>query len=377
MKILFAGGGTGGHILPIIAIVREIRKIYTGKNPLDFYYLGPKDEFSSILLSQEGINVKNISAGKIRRYITPLSILENIVDILIRTPLGILQAFSNIFFIAPDLIFSKGGYGSLPVVISGWFLMVPILMHESDISPGLTNRFLSRFSLDIFTSFPKTEHIPISKMILVGNPIRSELLQGSKKEAERLFNLIGTKPIILIIGGSQGAQRLNDTLLNILPKLLVEFEVIHQCGDKNFKQVKAESRAILNKELQKYYHLFPFFKEPQLKHAYQACDLVVGRAGSGTIFEVSALSKPSILVPLPEAAQNHQFKNAYAYAKRGAALVIEEPNLTPHFFLERLKFLLSRPKELEKMSQSAKEFAEPDAARVIAGYIVDYLTNGK
>ncbi|HJN62391.1 MAG TPA: UDP-N-acetylglucosamine--N-acetylmuramyl-(pentapeptide) pyrophosphoryl-undecaprenol N-acetylglucosamine transferase [Candidatus Parcubacteria bacterium] len=374
MKILFTGGGTGGHILPILAVAREIRRIYQSEKSLDFYYIGPKDEFGNILLSQEGIKVKEILAGKIRRYLTPKSILENIIDILFKVPIGIFQSFFHIFFLAPDLIFSKGGYGSLPVVVTGWILQVPILLHESDISPGLANKFLSKFASKVFTSFPKTEYFSVKKIIITGNPIRKAVLKGSKDDAKRIFNLSGEKPIILILGGSQGAQKINDMILNILPEFLKEFEVIHQCGENNFKGVKAEAKVVLTKKSERYYHLVPFLKETDLRHAYEASGLILSRAGSGSIFEISALGKPSILVPLLGAAQNHQVKNAYAYSRAKATIVIEEGNLTPNFFLEKLRYLFSNPKELENMSQKAKEFSKPEAGRVISQYIIDYLT---
>jgi UDP-N-acetylglucosamine--N-acetylmuramyl-(pentapeptide) pyrophosphoryl-undecaprenol N-acetylglucosamine transferase len=373
MKILFTGGGTGGHIFPIIAISREIRKISPQKE-IEFFYIGPKDEFGGIFLSQEGIKVKEILAGKTRRYFSPQSFLQNLIDVFFKIPIGIFQAFFYIFFLAPDLIFSKGGFGSIPAVIAGKLLGVPIFLHESDAVPGMANRFLAGFSLEIFVSFPKTPYFPKEKIILVGNPIRREILEGSKEEAKRYFKLVGGKPLVLILGGSQGAQRINYKILEILPEILQNFELIHQCGKKNFNQVKEITEVILNKDLEKSYHLFPFLKEEELKMAYADCDLIVSRAGSGTIFEIAALGKPAILIPLPEAAQDHQLKNAYTYAETGAARVLEEENFTPHFFVERLKYLLFHPDELEKMNRAAKEFSKPDAARTIAGYIVDYLT---
>lgn len=389
MKILFTDGGTGGHIFPIIAIVREIRKIYEtqhlkGKDilsseeeeKLEFYYIGPKDDFVPTALSAEGITVKTIFAGKIRRYVTFTSILQNLLDILIEFP-GLIQAFVYIFGLSPDLIFTKGGYGSVPTVLSGWILQVPIFMHESDISPGFANKFLSKFVLEIFTSFPskETEYFPQEKMITAGNPIRQEITTGSKEEAKKLFNLTGEKPVVLILGGSQGAQRINDMILQIFPEILMDFELIHQTGIKNFDQVKAEADVVITEKLKKYYHPYPFIDGKELSHAYQTAGLVVSRAGSASIFEIAAVGKPSILIPLSESAQNHQLKNAYFFAlKQGAALVIEEPNLTPHFFLEKLKYLFfSNPTQLKEMGKRAKEFSMTQAARMIAEYLVDYL----
>ena len=381
MKIVFTGGGSAGHIIPIIAITREIRRFYLGEQKkLQFIYFGPKDEFSSILLSQEGIKIKYILTGKIRRHLNLKSFFQNLVDILFKIPLGTFQAFVHLLFLNPDLIFSKGGYGSVPTVISGWILETPILLHESDSVPGLANRFLSKFALKIFVSFPGTEYFPLEKMILTGNPIRKEILEGSEEEAKKLFKLKREKPLVLILGGSQGAQRINDKILEILPELLENFEIVHQCGEKNFKQVKAESETVIPKtdsgqDLKKHYHLFPFLREEEMKQAYQTADLVISRAGAGSIFELAALGKPSILIPLPESAQNHQIKNAYAYAGNGACLVIEENNFTARFFLGKLKHLISHLEKLEKMSLAAKEFSKPQAAKIIAEHITGCLTS--
>jgi len=371
MKILFTGGGTGGHTFPIIAIIRELRRIYPEKD-LQLLYVGPEDEWSSYIL-KEGIEVKTIFAGKIRRYFTIGALFKNIIDILFKIPLGILQAFFHIFFWAPDLIFSKGGYGSLPVALSGWILQVPIFLHESDKTPGLANRILGKLSLEVFTSFPETEYFSQDKIILVGNPIRKKLLEGSLREAREYFKIMSGKPVILVLGGSQGAQRINEVILQLLPNILGSFEIIHQTGKKNFEQTKKEANVMTPKKLEQFYHPFPFLEEKELILAYLAANLVVGRAGSGTIFQIAALGKASVLIPLPEAAQNHQLKNAYAFAKNGAAIVIEESNFTPGFFFEKLKSLLSRPQELERMAQRAREFAKPRAARIIAEYILGYL----
>ncbi len=360
--------------MPLIAVAREIRKIYP-KEDLKFSYLGPKDNFGSLLLSQEGIKITGIFAGKVRRYFSPKTFFQNIFDVLFKIPLGIIQSLFYIFFFAPDIIFSKGGYGALPATISGWLLRVPIFLHESDVIPGQTNRFLSKFAIEIFVSFPvkKIEYLPKNKMIFVGNPIRKELSEGSQKEAKEFFKLTGEKPVVLILGGSQGAQRINYMLLEILPELLSDFEIIHQCGEKNQKQVQVESKIMIKEEMEKYYHLIPFLKEQELKLAYAAAQAVVSRAGANSIFEIAALGKPSILIPLLESAQNHQFKNAYAYSENGACLVIEESNLTPHFFLEKLRFLVFRPGEMKKMQEAAVEFSTPYAGKIIAEYIVNYL----
>jgi UDP-N-acetylglucosamine--N-acetylmuramyl-(pentapeptide) pyrophosphoryl-undecaprenol N-acetylglucosamine transferase len=162
-------------------------------------------------------------------------------------------------------------------------------------------------------------------------------------------------------------------VLAILPELLRNFEIIHQCGEKNFKEVKAESEVVMAPESKTDYHLFPFLEEKDLKHAYEAAELIVSRSGSGSVFEIAAVGKPSILIPLSTSAQNHQVKNAYSYAENGASLVMEEANLTPHFFLEKLKYLFNHPAELEKMNQAATEFSRPKTAAVTAEYLLTFL----
>lgn len=374
MKIVFTGGGTGGHVIPIIAIIREIRRTYD-REDLEFFFLGPKDEFGETFLSQEGIKIKHVLAGKIRRYSNWKSILQNLFDIFVKIPAGIVQAFFYLFFLAPDLIFCKGGFGSIPGVIAGKLLLCPVFLHESDITPGMANRFLSGFALETFVSFPKTEYFPLKKMILVGNPIRRELWESTREEAKSFFNITSKKPVVLIMGGSQGAQIINDEILEVLPEMLETFEVLHQCGEKNYTEVKSGARIMLEKrpELEGSYHLFPFLKEPELRHAYAVSDFIVSRAGAGSIFEIAAAGKPSILVPITISAQNHQIKNAYAYQESGASVVIEESNFSSHFFLARLKGFFSQPEEMEKMSKAAKNFSRPYAAKVIAFYLVEYL----
>lgn len=378
MKILFTGGGTGGHIYPIIAIKKELENI-PSKNLLSFFYIGPKDKFIKNLFLKENIKNKTILAGKIRRYVSLKSVLQNFVDILIKTPIGFFQAFWHIFFLAPDIIFSKGGYGSFPVVVSGWILRVPIFLHESDAIAGTVNRISAKFALEIFVSFPikKIKGFSRKKIISVGNPIKSEILNEfaikNKQDAMKELKITGEKSVILILGGSQGAQRINNKILEILPEFLKDFEIIHQTGTKNFEQTQAEAKMIISKELERYYHIFPFLNEKDLINAYISSDLIISRAGAGTIFEIAFMAKPSILIPLPKSAQNHQIKNSYVYANTGASIVIEESNFTPHFFLEKLKYLFSNPKKIEIMSAKAKEFSKPKASNIIAQYLIEYL----
>jgi UDP-N-acetylglucosamine--N-acetylmuramyl-(pentapeptide) pyrophosphoryl-undecaprenol N-acetylglucosamine transferase len=372
MKILFTGGGTMGHIYPIVSIAREIERLYpetVRKTPLELHYLGPKDELGFALLSYEEIKITNIISGKVRRYFS----WENIIDILFKIPFGILQSIFYLILISPNLVFSKGGSGSFSVTIAARILGIPIFIHESDVVPGLSNQKTSKWAKKIFTSFPKTEYFNPLKVTQTGNPIREDLLDGNKTKAGEIFNLSLTRPIILITGGSQGAEAINDFTLLVLNSLLKNYEIIHVTGPANIDQITAESQAIALKDFQKYYHVFGILNEEKLKHAYQAADLIVSRSGSGSIFEIAAVGKPSILIPLPSSAGNHQAKNAYTYAQNGSAMVIEQENLTQNFFLENLQILFTDKDKLLQMSQSALAFSKPLAARAIAREILEFL----
>jgi len=371
MKLLFTGGGTGGHIFPIIAIAREIRRIYSKTN-LEFYYLGPKDELSLIYLSQEGFKIKTIVSGKVRRYFS----LENILDIGFKIPFGFIQSFFILLFLKPDLIFSKGGSGSISVTYSARFLKIPLFVHESDVVPGLSNQVASKWAKKIFTSFPKTEYFNPESVTLVGNPIRKEILEGDRDKAVQIFNLTLTKPVFLIMGGSQGAEAINDFVLRILNDMLLDFEIIHVTGKENLKQVTAEAQVVINKDLDKYYHPVGFLDEDKMKHAYKIADFILSRAGSGSIFEIAASGRPSILVPLPGAAADHQAKNAYVYGQNGAAIVLEQDNLAVSFFLEKIKLVFLSQEKIDEMKQAALTFAKPLAARAIAREILEFLMLG-
>jgi UDP-N-acetylglucosamine--N-acetylmuramyl-(pentapeptide) pyrophosphoryl-undecaprenol N-acetylglucosamine transferase len=372
-KIIFTGGGTGGHIFPLIAIVRELKKILSN-DLLDIYYIGPKDSLSEKYMKDENVEVKYIYTGKMRRYLGGRAILENFVDIFFRIPVGIIQAFFYLYILSPDLIFGKGGYGSFPVILTAKIFQVPVILHESDAILGAANQFLQKLSTEIFTSFPKTEKIINNKMFVVGNPIREEILKGDKEKAKKIFKLSGEKPVVLILGGSQGSERINDLFLSSASAFLGNFQVIHQCGENNYKQVSAESKAVTKEEIRKNYFLTSFLNEEELAHAYALTDLVVSRAGSGSIFEIAATGKGGVLLPLPEAAQHHQVKNAYAYASVGAGVVFEEENMSPHFFLEKIKELFSPIEQIRIMERNAKNFSRPRAAYVIASYLKEYLT---
>jgi len=373
MKIILTGGGTGGHTFPLIAILREIKK--NSFDLIDFLYLGPKDQFAYEAFLKEGIETSFCNAGKIRRYGGFTVFFNNFIDLFFVTPIGIIKAFIKIYFYMPDLIFSKGGYGSFPVIIAGTLLGVPIILHESDVIPGKTNKTLASFAFKIYTAFPEknVSSFPLKKMIQTGNPIRENILNGSAQKGKEIFNLSFKKPTVLFLGGSQGSVRINDLVIQIMPEILKNFEVIHQTGSEDLERVKKYARGLIGKDLISDYHAYAFLNEDEIKNAYAVSDIIVARAGSGTIFEISANGKPSILIPLPEAAQNHQLKNALTYAKlTESAIVIEEKNLTPNFFLAELKNIFQF-KNIKKLGEQARQFSVPNSAEITAKDIIKFL----
>lgn len=367
MRILFAGGGTGGHFFPILAVIRELKEIAEEKRVLDaeLFYMGP-DEFGRDLLKHEGVTSIAISTGKFRRYLS----LQNMIDAL-KVPVGIFQAVWNMFLVMPDVIFSKGGYGAFPAVVAGIIFRIPIIIHESDAIPGKTNAFTAKFAKRVGVAFAQTaEFFPKEKTALVGIPIRKRILGGSRENAREHFDIFSAHPTVGFIGASQGSQKINDTVLSVLKELTDEFEVIHQTGEKNQQQVKEEAAVILEFAHKERYHLAGFLDEPAMRDFYAASDVIVSRASASSIFEIAAWGKPSILIPLPHAAQDHQRSNAYAYAASGGAVVIEEQNLTAHILLSEIKKIIGNREKMKQMSFGAQKFSRIDAAAIIAKEIL-------
>lgn len=366
MRILLTGGGTGGHITPIAAVVKEIKK--TTKEDVEFLFVGLVDDKGREMLGIEGIKVKNISCGKMRRYFS----LQNFIDPF-KVFLGIFQAFWHVYIFMPDVVFAKGGYASVPGSFAAWFFRVPIISHESDSVPGLANKIVGEFAKIVIVAFQKPfEYFPKDKTVLFGNPIRNDILEGSAEECRRKFGLSGNKPLIYVTGGSQGAAALNKAILEILPKLLENAEVIHQCGKLDFENVKKNVSEILGVDYAaKGYHPMDFIGEG-LKDVFAASSLIISRAGANSLAEISALGKPSILIPLPGSASDHQKINAFEYSKSGASIVIEQENLTPNLFLTEIKKVLDNPELARAMGENAKKLAHPDAAGRIAEIILKF-----
>ncbi len=369
MRVLLTGGGTGGHIFPLIAVSKKLKELAAqrGIQNIEFLYVGPAfDEAAEEIFRHENIKTKYILAGKFRRYYSA----SNIID-LFKIPIGILQCLWILFWFMPEVVFSKGGYGSFPAMLVSWLYRIPVRMiHESDSVVGLANKITSFFATKIGIAFKEAAvKFPLKKTALVGLPTRDDLCWQDKQTARNFFKISSQKPVLLIMGGSQGAESINNAVFEIISDLLEKYEVIHICGRRNYEKFKANIDPIIDPDLKKYYHLYPFLTE-ELKFAFSLADMVVSRAGASSIFEIAKCQKPSILIPLKGSAQDHQRSNAYIYAKSGGTIVIEEDNLTPHILLQRIYQILDDENVKKKMSTNAASFATPNSAELIAKEIL-------
>lgn len=369
MKVLFAGGGgTGGHFYPIIAIARALRNIAEQEHIIAMDMFFAADEaFDPKILAEENIHFIQIPSGKMPRY---LSI--QYVTSPFKVVFGVILAFFKLYTLLPDIIFSKGGYSAFPILLAARILRIPVIVHESDSVPGRVNQWSGKWASRVAISFPETAKFFKNKNIeLTGNPIRHQVVGGNVQEAVETFSLEENIPVILVLGGSQGAELLNEVVIGILPDALPKYQIIHQTGKNNYKDVSGRAAVVSDKsEFKHRYHAFPFLVEGDMRSASRVAAIVVARAGSGSIFEIAAWRVPAILIPLASAAQDHQRENAYAYSRFGGCEVIEESNLRPHILLSAIDKILNDAKKVEKMKMAAQEFAHLDAAEKISQEII-------
>src|SRR3989338_4001128 len=367
MKIVLTGGGTGGHFYPIIAVGRALKKEAEAENiaRLEIFFVSD-DPMDLDLLFRENIKFIKIPAGKMRIYFS----LRYFGD-TIKTIIGLISALWRLYLLIPDVIFGKGGYASFPALFVARILRIPVIIHDSDAVPGLVNQWAGKWADRIAVSFPESARYFTGKNVAVtGNPIRSQIVGGNLEEAIEYFKLEENLPTILILGGSQGSERINETALAILEEAVKKYQIIHQTGKNHFADVSGRARVLLEKsESKNRYHPCGFLDEGELRNASRAASIVVARASSG-LFEIAAWGLPAILIPLPTAAQNHQRENAYTYARFGACEVIEETNLTPHILLAEIDKILENTERVKKMKFAAAGFARLDAADKIAKEII-------
>lgn len=378
MKILFTGGGSGGHFYPIIAVAEKLNKMLEREEiaKVELYYMST-EPYNERLLYDNKITFKSVTAGKMRGYFS----IQNFFDVF-KMAWGVLKAFFQIFSLYPDVIFGKGGFPSFPVLVAARFFRIPVIIHESDSVPGRVNAWAGKFAQKIAISYAEAaQFFPAGRTALTGNPIRDEILRPSEKDPLKELGLIPNIPIILVLGGSLGAQKINELMVTIAPRLVEKYQVIHQTGEANASDVQELINGLLTRGPYEHhegnpnasrYHVFGYLDTELMKLAFAASTIVVSRAGSA-IFEIAAWKIPAILIPITNSNGDHQRNNAFAYARAGGAVVIEEANLGPNILMSEIEQLMADKQKRDKMKEGAKAFAHTDSAEKIAEQIVAVL----
>lgn len=352
-RIILTGGGTAGHVTPNIALLPKLQEM-----GFDIHYIGSYNGIEKELIEPFGIPYHGISSGKLRRYFS----LQNFTDPF-RVLKGMGEARKLIRDLKPDVIFSKGGFVSVPVVLAGKKCKVPVIIHESDMTPGLANKIAIPSATKVCCNFPETlEYLPKDKAVLSGSPIRQELLSGNKIAAMDLCGFSADKPIILVIGGSLGSVAVNNAVRAALPELLNSFQIVHLCG-------KGKVDESLNNT--KGYRQFEYIKE-ELRDIFAMTDIVISRAGANAICELLALRKPNLLIPLSaNASRGDQILNARSFERQGFSLVLEEEEVTKDTLLEAVQNLYdNRNTFIDAMRNSGQQ----DSINTILNLVCE-LTN--
>ncbi|HEY1037521.1 MAG TPA: UDP-N-acetylglucosamine--N-acetylmuramyl-(pentapeptide) pyrophosphoryl-undecaprenol N-acetylglucosamine transferase [Candidatus Paceibacterota bacterium] len=371
MKILMTGGGSGGHFYPLIAVAEEIQEICKREKILDpkLYFMAP-DQYNPKALFDHEIEFVPVMAGKRRINATGASKILNLIDIF-KMGIGVISGTLKMFFIFPDVVFAKGGYTSFPALMAARILGIPVVIHESDSVPGRVNVWAGKFAQRIALSYREAiQFFPKDKTAYTGNPVRKEIQEPLTTGAVEYLGLEPNVPVILILGGSQGARVINDAILTSLPHLVDKYQIIHQTGKANFKEVSNTANVILanNPNISRY-HPIDYLNNLAMRMSAGVASLIVSRGGS-TIFEIALWGIPSVLIPITNSNGDHQRKNSYNYARESSAVVIEESNLSPEIILNEIERIMTGPKLAEKMRTGAKTFARADSANLIAQEIL-------
>jgi UDP-N-acetylglucosamine--N-acetylmuramyl-(pentapeptide) pyrophosphoryl-undecaprenol N-acetylglucosamine transferase len=374
MKIVFTGGGTGGHFYPIIAVAQKLNMLLEREKiaNVELVYMST-EPYNERLLYDNKIKFKQVTAGKLRTYFS----LQNFVDPF-KTAWGVVKAIFQMFVLYPDIVFSKGGFASFPTLVAARFFRIPVIIHESDSAPGRVNAWAGKFAQKIAISYSEAaQYFPDGRTALTGNPIREELVHPSGKDAFKELGLDPNIPVLLVLCGSLGARRINDQIASLSPRLVEKYQVIHQAGGANVSEVQTLANGLLggNPNASRY-RVYGYLDYTTMRLAAEAATIVVSRAGSA-IFEIAVWGVPAILIPITETNNDHQRKNAFAYARAGGAAVIEEANLTPSILLAEIDRLMSDDAKRAMMKEAAKVFAREDAAEKIAEQIVAVLLRHK
>lgn len=349
-KIVLTGGGTAGHVTPNMALIPKLREL-----GYEIAYMGSYDGIEKKLMEDFDIPYFGIATGKFRRYFDP----KNFSDPF-RVLKGMGEARKYLKEIKPDVVFSKGGFVSVPVVRAASSLGIPCIIHESDMTPGLANKLCIPVAKKVCCNFPETfAMLPTSKAVLTGSPIRKELAMGNKEAGYKLCGFDASKPVIMVVGGSLGSAAINQAVRDVLPELLKDFQVVHLCGKEKMDNLLLTTSG---------YKQFEYIRS-EMKDLFAMADIVISRAGANAISEILALKKPNVLIPLPaSSSRGDQILNAKSFESQGFSIVIDEDDLTNKLLLEKVQELyFNRFTYVDAMSKSNQR----DAIGTIIGLIED------
>jgi UDP-N-acetylglucosamine--N-acetylmuramyl-(pentapeptide) pyrophosphoryl-undecaprenol N-acetylglucosamine transferase len=347
-RVLFTGGGTAGHVTPNIALIEAVSKL-----GWQIDYAGSRDGIECEMITRLGVSFHHVASGKLRRYFSWQNFIDPIFVIL-----GIFQALWLCIRIRPNLVFSKGGFVAVPVVVAAWLLRVPVISHESDVTPGLANKLAYPFSRKICVTFDATTaHLPVEKTLVTGTPVRASLLAGERKRGLSYLGFADSKPVLLVFGGSLGAAVINNAVRSNLDELLVRFNIAHIVGANNI-DTSRQPKGYLQKE----------FVTDAFGDVLAAASVVLCRAGANTLYELFTLRKPHLLIPLSAAAsRGDQLVNASTFEKEGFSRVILEEALTDERLLDTLEEVFD---QRDDITRSIERFAVRDSVKLI----VDEMT---
>ena len=372
MKIMLTGGGSGGHFYPLIAVAEAIEELCKERKLLEpeLFYIGPEPFDKSALLEHD-IAYKPSAAGRIRRY-------NSIMNVFSVFPIawGVVRSTVQLFNLYPDVIFSTGGFVAFPPLFAARLLKIPVVIYDADSEPGRVSLWSAKFAKWIAVAHPDAaEKFPKSvrdKIARVGHPIRKEIQTPAKEGGYEFLGLQPNIPTVFIMGGSLGAKAINETVLDALGEMVEHYNVIHQSGSANLEETVHISSVVLKgSRYETRYRAFGLLNTLALRMSAGIATVVIARAGSGTIFEIASWGIPAILVPIPIDVSHDQTENAFSYMRAGAAVVIEQHNLSPHVLLAEIQRLLDNPAQREKMSAAAKAFSRPEAGRKIGQILLE------
>lgn len=372
MKIALTGGGTGGHFYPLIAVAEGIEQICNERRLVEpqLFYFGPTP-FDLAALAEHDIQHIPVGASSPRKGGDAKPFLGTFGSLL-----AAIGAFSKVFSVYPDVVFSTGGYAAFPTLLCAKILKIPVVVYDADSKPGRVSLWSAKFARwiavahpDAVTAFPEKIR---DRMAHTGHPIREEVENPAREGGHEFLKLDSSVPTIFVVGGSQGARTINETVLDALPTLLEKYNVVHQTGTNNLAEVQGIANVSLRDSPHKdRYRTFGLLNALALKMTAGISSIVLSRAGSGTIFEIASWGIPAILVPIPLDVSHDQTENAFSYARAGGAVVIEQRNMTHHVLLAEIDRLMSDDATREKMKAAAKEFSRPQANRKIAQIILE------